>query len=85
MNINLHIERLIVDDVGIQPQQSDALTAAVVAALRQQIVAQGVGPGMLSGESRAAVSGGSIAMQHSEGVASLGRQIGDAVYRGIGR
>lgn len=85
MNINLHIERLIVDDFDIQPQQKDELKAAVVAALRLQLVAQGVGFGAPSGACRSSVSGGSIAIDNSEGLGDLGQQIGNAVYQGIGR
>ncbi len=85
MNVNLHIERLVLEGVDIQPQQRDALKAAVELALRQQLVSQGVGSGMLPEASSASVRGGSVSIENSQGMESLGQQIGHAVYRGIGK
>lgn len=83
MKINLHIERLIVDDVGISPQQSSALKAAVESALRQQLLNQGINTTAQQGVNRATVAGGSIAIDNSQGTDHLGQQIGQAVYQGI--
>lgn len=83
MNINLHIERLIVDDFGIQPQQRDELKAAVVAALRQQLVSQGIGASLHPETSRSSVNAGSISVESSKGLESLGQRIGHAVVGGI--
>jgi hypothetical protein len=85
MDINLHIERLVLDGVGIQPQQAHALKAVVESALRQQLVSQGVGSGMRSEASSPSVRGGSVSIQIGQGTGSLGQQIGHAVYRGIGK
>ncbi len=85
MNINLHIERLIVDDFGIQPQQRDELKAAIVAALKQQLVAQGTALSRQPHTRRSSVNAGLIAIENNERAESLGQQIGNAVYRGIGK
>ncbi|MGO1500975.1 MAG: hypothetical protein ACTHWH_06785 [Marinobacter sp.] len=83
MNINLHIERLIVDDIDIQPQQRGELKAAVTAALRQQLVSQGTAFSTQSHTSFSSVNAGSISLPTSPGTESLGQQIGHAIYRGI--
>jgi len=84
VNINLHIERLIVDDLGIQPQQRDELKAAVAAAIRRQIVSQGIGSTMQAETSRSSVSGGSFSIENNPSIESLGQQIAQSVYGGIG-
>lgn len=85
MKINVHIERMVVDDLGVQPQQAEELKAAVVAALRQQLVAQGVGSTMLPETNLLSVRGGSVSIENINTSSSLGRQIGNAVYRGVGQ
>jgi hypothetical protein len=74
MNINLHIERLIVDDLGIQPQQREELKAAVAAALKQQLISQGTAFSLQSHASRSSVSAGSFLVENSEGMDSLGQR-----------
>ena len=83
MNINLHIERLIIDNVGIKSHQENTLKTAVEKELRRQLVSQGGGSTMQSKNNRQAVKGGSISIENTRKPVSLGQQIGNAVYRGI--
>lgn len=83
MNINLHIERLVLDDVGIQPHQKNELKEAVASSLRQQFVNQSIGSKSQLEINQSSVSGGSISVANSPSIESLGRQVGNAVYRGV--
>lgn len=85
MNINLHIERLILDDVGIKSHQKNELKASVEAALKQQLLCHGIGSTMQSHHNRQSVRGSSISIKDISTPASLGQQIGNAVYCGIGK
>ena len=58
--------------------------AAVELELRQQLVCQGVASMMqLSNDYYRSVKGGSIAIENIRKPASFGKQIGNAIYRGI--
>lgn len=85
MNINLHIERLILDETDIEPHQKKALKAAIEAVLKHQLTHHGVGSTMQSHHNRLSVKGGSISIEKNRKPASLGKQIGNAVYQGIGK
>jgi len=83
MDINLHIECLVLDGVGVEPQQKYALKAAVESALSQQLVSQGIGSGMRLEASRSSVRADSVSIESSQKTSSLGQQIGQAIYRGV--
>jgi hypothetical protein len=83
MNINLHIERLILDDVGIKSHQKNEIKAAVEAALKQQLVNQGIDSTMKSSNNCQLIKGDSISIENISKPTSIGQQIGNAVYKGI--
>lgn len=85
MNINLHIERLVLDGVSVEPHQRAELKAAVEAELGYLLVSNGIGQGVQLSNRFRAVSGGVISIENIHEPASLGQQIGNAVYRGIGK
>ena len=85
MNINLHIERLVLDDVGIESHQKNEIKAAVETALKQQLVIQGIDSTMESSNNFQLVKGGSISIENISKPTSIGHQIGNAIYRGIGK
>lgn len=85
MNINIHIERLVIDGFSVEPHQRADLKASVEAALSQQLVSQGIGSTMQSNNNCKSVKGGSISIENISTPASLGHQIGNAVYMGIGK
>jgi len=85
MNINLHIERLVLDGIAVEPHQRADLKASVEAALSQQLVSQDIGSTMQSNNNRKSVRGESISIDNISTPSSLGHQIGNAVYRGIGK
>ena len=84
MNINVHIERLILDNIGIKSHQKNELKTAVETELRQELVSQGIGFMLESNENRQSVRGRSISIENIPNPTSLGQQIANAVYKGIG-
>jgi hypothetical protein len=84
MNINLHIERLVLDGISFEPYQRAELKAAVVSELGRLLVSNGIGSGLQSSSRLRAVSGGLIDIENYSKPAIIGQKIGDAVYGGIG-
>jgi hypothetical protein len=85
MNINMHIERLIIDGVDIRPNQKKELLLVLEATLKQQLLYQGVNSEMISNHNRNSVTGGAITFGASPDTVNFGQLIGKAVYRGIGK
>ncbi len=85
MNINLHIERLVLDGLDVAPGQHRLLQSAVQAELARLLSAGGITAELASGGALPRLAGNSIHVQHGKGPAELGRQIAGALYGGIGR
>ena len=83
MNINLHIEQLVLDGVGVKPHQKNEIKVAVEAELRRHLINQGNDSTIQSNNNRRLVKGDSISIENNHKPASLGQQIGKAVHRGI--
>jgi len=83
MNINLHIDRLVIDDIGFDPRRLDDLKIAVQSELKRQLQSHGIGPGIQSLDGKRPVDGGQIAGSKSLQPKNFGQQIGKAIYRGI--
>jgi hypothetical protein len=84
MNVRLHIERLILDDLPIRGSQRGLVQGAVEQELARLIDVNGVGSDTMAGGARPSVP--HTVMQMAEGASpvQLGRQIAQAVYQGIG-
>lgn len=85
MNVNLHIERLILDGVAETTLDRAALQAAVTAELTRLLTEGGLHPDLIGGGARATVRGGGVQPLAGGGADVLGQQIAQAVYGGIGR
>jgi len=89
MNINLHIDRLVLDGMNIPPGQHDLLKTSVQAELSRLLAKDGVSPSLANGTAVPAVSVRSIQMGSGKGLGNettqLGRQIARSVYGGIGK
>ncbi len=85
MNINLHIERLILDGLPIEPRQRAQVQAAVETELARLLVAGGVNSGLLSGGALPSLRAGAIQLTNESNARQLGTQIAGAVYGGIGK
>lgn len=83
MTINVHIEHLILDELGIKPHQKKEIKAAVSAELKRLLLDQGLGTSTQSGMRQQSVQKDPILIGKVRKPANFGRQIGKAVYRGI--
>lgn len=85
MNVNLHIERLILDGVEIGPGQRYLLHSSVQTELTRLLSAGGLAAQLTSGGALPKVASPAIQLNSGHGPAELGRQIAGAVYGGIGK
>lgn len=84
MNINLHIERLILDGLPISHSQRPLVQAAVEAELARLLATDGLSSCLMAGGAMPYVPGGSIQLMSDGNPKTLGQQIAQAVYGGIG-
>ena len=85
MNINVHIERLILDGLPITYSQRPLVQAAVEAELVRLLMADGLAPRLQAGGAMPYVPGGSVQLTSDGSPTQLGQQIAQAVYGGIGK
>jgi len=84
MNINIHIERMILDGLPISHIQRPLLQAAVEAELARLLAADGLAPNLQADRALPYVPGGSMQLESDGNPKILGQQIAQAVYGGIG-
>ncbi len=84
MNINLHVDRLVLDGLNVGPGGGASIGRAVEAELSRLLSEGGLAPGLRSGGSIPAIRGGSIGIGGDEKPSKLGREIARSVYNGIG-
>ncbi len=84
MNINLHIERLVLEGIDLDPAQRPILQAAVEAELSRLLAEGGVGS-LAAGGAVPSVKAEGFQMGGDGNPSALGRQIAGAVYGGIGK
>jgi hypothetical protein len=83
MSINLHIKRLVIGDIGIDPQRLDEVNSATRSELEKQIRALGLGSNLQSHHANKRLDGGQIPGGNNLNPVKTGQQIGRAVFRGI--
>jgi copper homeostasis protein CutC len=84
VNINLHIERLILDAVDVRPGQRDLLRATLETELARLLTEGGLASALRNGGAFARITTPAIPIHDGNGRADFGKQIAAAVYRGIG-
>ena len=84
MNINLRIDRLVLDGVPLAANQRPALQAAVAAELTRLLEKDGLQDG-LSGGAFYRVPAAGIELPHDASPTQMGEDIAGAVYEAIGR
>ncbi|MBA3946490.1 MAG: hypothetical protein H0X37_18235 [Herpetosiphonaceae bacterium] len=84
MNINLHIDRLVLDGIELAPGQRLLLQAAVEAELGRLLTEGGIAPTLQTGGTLPRVSGGTMQMTNPNNPQSLGQEIARSVYGGLG-
>lgn len=80
MNINLHIERLVVDAALLGDGRREALHAAVEAELARLLAEGQLPAGRLHGAAIPTLNSAAIQIGAASNPAQLGAQIGQAVY-----
>ena len=85
MNINLHVDRLVLDGVDLPSHQIPAFQQAVETELARLLAKQGLGSGLVAGIAVRELPGGMVQSTGDQDPTTFGRQIARAVYRGIGR
>jgi hypothetical protein len=85
MNVSLHIERLVLEGLPVEAADAPALQAAVEAELTRLLAEQGIAREMQAGGAYAETRGGILPPHSWTAPEVLGREIGRAVYGGIGR
>ena len=85
MNINLHIERLVLDGVNIAPGQRHLLQTSVTTELTRLLADGGLSPSLAQGTALPRMSTSGIQLAGGNDPTRLGRQIAQSVYGGIGK
>lgn len=84
MNINLHIERLLLDGVHIAPNQRHLLQVSIEAELTRLLTQGGVAASMSQGLAVPKISAANLQLTSGTNPTQLGQQIAASVYSGIG-
>jgi hypothetical protein len=84
MNINLHIERLVLDGITLRRGQEPLLRAAVEAELARLFSTHGVASGLMSGGAVPRLHAGDIQLATENNAQHLGQQIARALHGGLG-
>lgn len=85
MNVELHIERLVLDGIDLPPGQRDLLRESVVDELGRLLHGGGLAGSVLSGGAVAHLRGPAVTLSAGGATADLGRQLAGAIYRGVRR
>lgn len=85
MNINLHIDRLVLEGISLSPAEQPLLQAAMEAELTRLLMSGGLRDALQSGGALYNVRTTGIQPASNGGATRLGEQIAGAVYRGIGK
>jgi hypothetical protein len=84
LNIELHIERLILDGLPVEARSRAELQFAVEAELTRLLLSNGLSPDLLSGGAVRSLGAGEINFTDQTASADLGNSIAQAVHSGIG-
>ena len=84
MNIELHIERLILDGLQVEARHRGDLKAAIEAELTRLLASAGVRSDLLSGGPVRSLGGGEVSVTNQTTPSQLGSHIAEAVHNGIG-
>jgi hypothetical protein len=85
MNINLHIERLILEGLPLTRSQGALVQAAVEAELTRLLAERGLAAKLQAGGAHLRVPAEGLQLIAGSTPADMGQQIAQAVYGGIGQ
>ena len=84
MNIELHIDRLVLDGLPIGAHDGEAVLAAVEAELARLLTEGGISSAWFAGGAVPSIHAGDVNMQVGATPTHLGAQIAGSIYSGIG-
>ncbi|MFL6216662.1 MAG: hypothetical protein ACJ74J_22455 [Blastocatellia bacterium] len=84
MNINLHIERLVLEGLAVESRQSDAIREAVEAELVRLLSENGLSGKLQSGGVFPRLQAQAINLETGNSLPRIGEQIGRSVFGSIG-
>ncbi|MCS6303119.1 MAG: hypothetical protein H8K07_05575 [Nitrospira sp.] len=84
MNVNLHIDRLVLDGLEIAPEQRPVLQAAVESELSRLLTERGLSPSLARGIAVPRMSARDMQITGVNSPTELGQQIAQSVYGDIG-
>ncbi|MEM9006468.1 MAG: hypothetical protein AAGE59_23455 [Cyanobacteria bacterium P01_F01_bin.86] len=85
MDINLHIEQLVLDGLSLSPRERRQLQATVETELGHLITENGLANYLHSNGTVPALTADTIQVSNNPNPSQLGTQIAQAVYQGIGQ
>lgn len=85
MNINLHIERLVLDGISVESHQQAMFKANLETELGRLLAQNGIAADLQNGGAFNAIRMDSIDVGEKNEPSHLGRQIARSVYGGINR
>jgi len=85
MNINLHIERLILDGLPIETSQRRVVQAAVESELSRLLTAGGISASLQSGGAMPSVRADALQLNADSNPKQIGQRIAQSIYGGISK
>ncbi|HEX3184542.1 MAG TPA: hypothetical protein VHQ94_07085 [Pyrinomonadaceae bacterium] len=85
MNINLHIERLVLEGLPLSRAQGPLVQRAVELELARLFAGTGMGPAFTSGGTVPRASGGAMQFAREATPGQLGTQIAQSVHEGLSK
>lgn len=83
MNINIQIEKLVLEGVSISPSQGRLLQAAVEAELGRLLTVKGLPENWQADGLVSRLPGGAIQLELGTNPTQMGQQIAQKIYRGM--
>jgi hypothetical protein len=84
MNINLHIERLVLDGLPLERNQGPLVQTAIEAELTRLLTQNGIAPNLQAGCVMPMLNTNSIQLTTGSNAPEIGSQIAGSIYSGIG-
>ena len=85
VRVNLHIERLVLEGIGVDPAQRPVLQEAIQGELGRLLAEGAIGAGLAVGGLMPSVRASGFEISGDGSPVALGRQIARSVYGGIGQ
>ena len=85
MNVNLFIERLVLDGINVEPAQRPHLQVAIEAELGRLLAEGGIGVGRAGGGAVPSVTASGFQLAREDSPFQLGQRIARSVYGGIAK